>query len=124
MKSNSESCDENAPGLLRLYVEHGLYTDAMRLVIECLGDKETRINEALDMDMKKLQIMVPYNVIDTLFELADETLMGGLGFGLMADSDKEGLRRYRDMAEESLRGHFEVLKVVAENENANRAKHR
>ncbi|GMH85365.1 hypothetical protein TL16_g10207 [Triparma laevis f. inornata] len=124
VKSNSESCDENAPGLLRLYVEHGLYTDAMRLVIECLGDKETRINEALDMDMKKLQIMVPYNVIDTLFELADETLMGGLGFGLMADSDKEDLKRYRDMAEESLRGHFEVLKVVAENEKANRAKHR
>ncbi|GMH69040.1 hypothetical protein TrST_g3214 [Triparma strigata] len=123
-ESDVASCDENAPGLLRLYISHGLYADALKLVIECLGDKEARINEALAMDMRKLQAHVPYNVIDTLFELVDETLMGGLGFGLMSENDQEDLRRYRDLAENSLRGHFEVLKVVAENENANRAKHR
>ena len=121
---SSDASDENAPALMRLYTEYGLYVDALKVAITCLGTKEERAKSALDNDMASLQFHVPYNALDLLFELVDETLDGGLGYSVMLEADREELRRYRGEAEGRLREHFELLKIVQENEGANKARFR
>ena len=123
-KASPDACDENAPALMRLYMEYGLYVDALKVASLCLGSKEERTRSALENDMASLQFHVPYNALDLLFELVDETLDGGLGYAEMPDDDKEELRRYRIETEDKLKEHFEALKIVQENEAANRARWR
>ena len=110
--------DENAPGLLRLYMEWGLYVEALVLVRDCLSsgqDFEARKNKALTTPPEKGGVdFVPYNTIDVLFELVDETLGGGLGGADLSQESAETLQKARDDAEAAIRQHFKVLKLGEE----------
>ena len=110
--------DENAPGLLRLYMEWGLYVEALVLVRDCLSsgqDFEARKNNALTTPPEKGGVdYVPYNTIDTLFELTDETLGGGLGGVDLSQDAVEVLQKARNDAEATIREHFKVLKLGEE----------
>ena len=122
--SESEG-DENATGLLRLYMEWGLYVEALVLIRDCLSsgqDFEARKNKALTIPPEKGGIdYVPYNTIDVLFELVDETLDGGLGGGELSQGSKMALKKARDDAENALREHFKVLKLGEDALSSSRA---
>ena len=110
--------EENSSGLLRLYMEWGLYLDALKLVRDCLscgGKMESRRARVLKEVPEKGGIeYVPYNTIDVLFELVEETLSGGLGGSNMQEKDRNELNKAKEDTAKVLREHFEVVKLGEE----------